>query len=120
MNNGNGKGVSIINADIPKVNDNGDIILRTIIHEEFHRMVNFESWQKRTMLNFQNRVNFIIDDLLCRGLITCEENEPIEACMKVSIKDYDGDNYFPKFIIKLKATIKGRKEECDARKLTKH
>ena len=129
MNNGNGKGVSIIKKEmlaqkigVNKVdtfytNDNGDFIVRRAIIENTSRMVNFEEWQWETMFHFQNLVINELDDW---EATTSNSAKDSLICASMSIKTLSNDNYIPKVNVLLEARIKGRKEECDARKLTKH
>ena len=129
MNNGNGKGVSIIKEEVlaqkkdaNKVdtfytNDNGDLIVRRAIIENTSRMANFEEWQWETMFHFQNLVINELDDW---EATTSNSAKDSLICASMSIKTLSNDNYIPKVSVLLEARIKGRKEECDARKLTKH
>ena len=129
MNNGNGKGVSIIKeevlaqkvgvnkVDTSYTNDNGDFIVRRAIIENTSRMANFEEWQWETMFHFQN---LVIDELDDWEATTSNLPKDSLICASMSIKTLSNDNYIPKVSVLLEARIKGRKEECDARKLTKH
>ena len=129
MNNGNGKGVSILKEEVlvqekdtNKVdtfytNDNGDFIVRRAIIENTSRMANFEEWQWETMFHFQNLVINELDDW---EATTSNSAKDSLICASMSIKTLSNDNYIPKVSVLLEARIKGRKEECDARKLTKH
>ena len=129
MNNGNGKGVSIIKeevlaqkvgvnkVDTSYTNDNGDFIVRRAIIENTSRMANFEEWQWETMFHFQN---LVIDELDDWEAVTSNSPKDSLICASMSIKTLSNDNYIPKVSVLLEARIKGRKEEYDARKLTKH
>ena len=129
MNNGNGKGVSIIKeevlaqkvgvnkVDTSYTNDNGDFIVRRAIIENTSRMANFEEWQWETMFHFQNLVINELDDW---EAVTSNSPKDSLICASMSIKTLSNDNYIPKVSVLLEARIKGRKEEYDARKLTKH
>ena len=129
MNNGNGKGVSIIKEEVvaQKVgvnkvdtfytNDNGDFIVRRAIIENTSRMANFEEWQWETMFHFQN---LVIDELDDWEAVTSNSPKDSLICASMSIKTLSNDNYIPKVSVLLEARIKGRKEGYNARKLTKH
>ena len=129
MNNGNGKGVSILKEEVlvqkkdtNKVdtfytNDNGDFIVRRAIIENTSRMANFEEWQWETMFHFQN---LVIDELDDWEAVTSNLPKDSLICASMSIKTLSNDNYIPKVSVLLEARIKGRKEEYNARKLTKH
>ena len=129
MNNGNGKGVSIIKEEVlaQKVgvnkvdtfytNDNGDFIVRRAIIENTSRMANFEEWQWETMFHFQNLVINELDDW---EATTSNSAKDSLICASMSIKTLSNDNYIPKVSVLLEARIKGRKEGYNARKLTKH
>ena len=129
MNNGNGKGVSIIKKEVlaQKVgvnkvdtfytNDNGDFIVRRAIIENTSRMANFEEWQWETMFHFQNLVINELDDW---EAVTSNSPKDSLICASMSIKTLSNDNYIPKVSVLLEARIKGRKEGYNARKLTKH
>ena len=129
MKNGNGKGVSIIKEEVlaQKVgvnkvdtfytNDNGDFIVRRAIIENTSRMANFEEWQWETMFHFQN---LVIDELDDWEAVTSNLPKDSLICASMSIKTLSNDNYIPKVSVLLEARIKGRKEEYNARKLTKH
>ena len=129
MNNGNGKGVSIIKEEVlaQKVgvnkvdtfytNDNGDFIVRRAIIENTSRMANFEEWQWETMFHFQNLVINELDDW---EAVTSNSPKDSLICASMSIKTLSNDNYIPKVSVLLEARIKGRKEGYNARKLTKH
>jgi hypothetical protein len=129
MNNGNGKGVSIIKEEVvaQKVgvnkvdtfytNDNGDFIVRRAIIENTSRMANFEEWQWETMFHFQN---LVIDELDDWEAVTSNLPKDSLICASMSIKTLSNDNYIPKVSVLLEARIKGRKEGYNARKLTKH
>ena len=129
MNNGNGKGVSIIKEEVlaqkkdaNKVdtfytNDNGDFIVRRAIIENTSRMANFEEWQWETMFHFQNLVINELDDW---EATTSNSAKDSLICASMSIKTLSNDNYIPKVSVLLEARIKGRKEGYNARKLTKH
>ena len=129
MNNGNGKGVSILKEEVlvqkkdtNKVdtfytNDNGDFIVRRAIIENTSRMANFEEWQWETMFHFQN---LVIDELDDWEAVTSNLPKDSLICASMSIKTLSNDNYIPKVSVLLEARIKGRKEGYNARKLTKH
>jgi len=129
MNNGNGKGVSIIKeevlaqkvgvnkVDTSYTNDNGDFIVRRAIIENTSRMANFEEWQWETMFHFQN---LVIDELDDWEAVTSNLPKDSLICASMSIKTLSNDNYIPKVSVLLEARIKGRKEGYNARKLTKH
>ena len=129
MNNGNGKGVSIIKeevlaqkvgvnkVDTSYTNDNGDFIVRRAIIENTSRMANFEEWQWETMFHFQN---LVIDELDDWEAVTSNSPKDSLICASMSIKTLSNDNYIPKVSVLLEARIKGRKEGYNARKLTKH
>jgi len=129
MNNGNGKGVSILKEEVlvqkkdtNKVdtfytNDNGDFIVRRAIIENTSRMVNFEEWQWETMFHFQNLVINELDDW---EATTSNSAKDSLICASMSIKTLSNDSYIPKVSVLLEARIKGRKEGYNARKLTKH
>jgi len=129
MNNGNGKGVSILKEEVlvqkkdtNKVdtfytNDNGDFIVRRAIIENTSRMANFEEWQWETMFHFQN---LVIDELDDWEAVTSNSPKDSLICASMSIKTLSNDNYIPKVSVLLEARIKGRKEGYNARKLTKH
>ncbi len=129
MNNGNGKGVSIIKeevlaqkvgvnkVDTSYTNDNGDFIVRRAIIENTSRMANFEEWQWETMFHFQNLVINELDDW---EAVTSNSPKDSLICASMSIKTLSNDNYIPKVSVLLEARIKGRKEGYNARKLTKH
>ena len=129
MNNGNGKGVSIIKeevlaqkvgvnkVDTSYTNDNGDFIVRRAIIENTSRMANFEEWQWETMFHFQNLVINELDDW---EATTSNSAKDSLICASMSIKTLSNDSYIPKVSVLLEARIKGRKEGYNARKLTKH
>ena len=129
MNNGNGKGVSILKEEVlvqkkdtNKVdtfytNDNGDFIVQRAIIENTSRMANFEEWQWETMFHFQN---LVIDELDDWEAVTSNLPKDSLICASMSIKTLSNDNYIPKVSVLLEARIKGRKEGYNARKLTKH